>query len=140
MNYQHHQQMNCQHHWEFDCSSGYSGYRCRDCAKWADLNAVLDQAEQNNKSTMQIIPTQNYILVRIHDAAAPVSGLVLPEGSSERQPYGEVIAVGPDCKLCTPGESVLFLPGNLLAGFDQGNDAKFILPEGAVFAKLILKD
>lgn len=50
------------------------------------------------------------------------------------EPYGEVIAVGPDCKIVKVGDKVLFVPEAYVAGFDRGSDERFIISEGSVFA------
>lgn len=80
---------------------------------------------------MKLIPTQYYLLIRIRDVAAD-SKVVLPEGV-HRQPHGEVIDTGPDCKFCKVGDRVLFMLNNVLR-FEHTEDA--IIAEGAVFAKL----
>lgn len=80
---------------------------------------------------MKLIPQQYYLLIRIRDIAAD-SKIALPEGVL-RQPHGEVIAVGPDCKFCHVGDKVMFMLNNLVR-FEHTEDA--IIAEGAVFAKL----
>lgn len=88
---------------------------------------------------MQIIPTQRYITIAMKDRQKLSSGLVLPEGSAELQPYGRVLATGPDCKLVEPGDAILFNPSNLMAGFNhKQSDECFILPEECVFAKILV--
>lgn len=83
---------------------------------------------------MTIQPTQANLLIRLHHTK-PDSAIMVPDDSSLDLTYGEVIAHGPDCKfITTNGQFVLFLPGNMVAGFDQGKDEKFIIPEAAVFA------
>lgn len=82
---------------------------------------------------MQIIPQQNYLLIRVHDVPSD-SAVALPEGI-QREPYGEVIAHGSDCKFCMTGDFVLYMPSALLTGFDQFGDQRFIISEGSVFAK-----
>jgi NADPH:quinone reductase-like Zn-dependent oxidoreductase len=57
----------------------------------------------------------------------------LPDGLNI-EPYGEVIAVGPDCKIVKVGDFVMFVPQAYIAGFDQGADERFIISEGSVFA------
>lgn len=79
---------------------------------------------------MTIQPTQYYLLIEMRDLKADTK-IVLPEGL-RRQPHGLVLATGPDCKFCTAGDLVLFLPQNLI-GFE--GQEEFILPESAVFAK-----
>lgn len=81
---------------------------------------------------MKITPTYNYLLVRMHDVPSK-SGIKLPQGL-QRQPYGEVVEAGPDCKVCKVGDLILFRPDNYVAGFDQGGDERFVIPEPAVFA------
>ena len=80
---------------------------------------------------MKIIPTQNYILVRMHDISSD-SDIQLPEGL-QREPYGEVVLCGPECKFTKPGQTVLFHPLSII-GFDKGGDARYIVSEGSVFA------
>jgi hypothetical protein len=80
---------------------------------------------------MKITPTYNYLLIRVHNMPTG-SEIELPE-SAQREPYGEVILTGPDCKVCKVGDKVLYLPANLVAGFDQHKDERFIIPEPAVF-------
>lgn len=81
---------------------------------------------------MKIIPTQNFLLVRMHDVPSD-SNIELPEGL-KREPYGEVILAGPDCKMCKVGDFVLFRPDNFVCGFEEHTDPRFIIPEPAVFA------
>lgn len=82
---------------------------------------------------MKVIPTQYFLLIRMHDVPSD-STVQLPEGL-KREPYGEVIAHGPQCTFCTTGDFVLFLPNEYMAGFDQGHDERFIIAESCVFAK-----
>ena len=82
---------------------------------------------------MRVIPTYNFLLIRMHDIGTD-SDIELPEGF-RREPYGEVLEAGPDCKVCQVGDLVLFLPQNMIAAFDKGHDERFIIPEPAVFAK-----
>ncbi len=82
---------------------------------------------------MQIIPQQNYLLIRVHDAPSD-SSIELPSGL-QREPYGEVILAGPDCIFVQPGDKILYMPSALLVGFDQHTDPRFIISEGSVFAK-----
>lgn len=80
---------------------------------------------------MKLIPQQYYLLIQIRDVAAD-SKIQLPEGVL-RQPHGEVIAVGPDCKFCKVGDRIMFMLQNVIR-FEHTEDA--IIAEGAVFAKL----
>lgn len=80
---------------------------------------------------MKLIPQQYYLLIQIRDVASD-SKVLLPEGV-QRQPHGEVIAVGPDCKFCKVGDRVMFMLNNVIR-FEHTQDA--IIAEGAVFAKL----
>lgn len=89
-------------------------------------------------SNILIYPTQNFLLVRMKNLKEPEGGLILPQASEPMHPYGEVIARGPHCKICDVGDNVLFLPNNMVAGFDEGPDAKFIIAETAVFGKVVL--
>ena len=68
----------------------------------------------------------------MHDVGEQ-SKLHLPEGASIT-PYGEVIAIGSDCKSIKVGDKVLFLPENYIAAFDKGGDERFVIPESSVFA------
>jgi hypothetical protein len=85
---------------------------------------------------MKIQPTQTFLLVRMHEMNDTKKLVALPDNNSIVVPYGEVISVGPDCK-SKPGDFVPFLPSNMIAGFDQHNDPKFIVPESAVFGYYI---
>lgn len=82
---------------------------------------------------MTIIPTQAFLLIRVHNV--PDQGTILTPDAT-KLPYGEVLAAGPKCEFCAVGDSVLFRPENYVAGFDQGQDEKFIIPEAAVFGKV----
>lgn len=86
---------------------------------------------------MTLIPTQNYILIRERSIKKEGNVIQLPANASPLQPYGEVISVGPDCKFTKPGDKVVFIPSNMVAGFDEGKDEKFIVSEDAVFGKYI---
>lgn len=79
---------------------------------------------------MTVRPAQAFLLVEIRDAA-PDSGIVRLDGPAE--PYGFVLACGPDCKFVVAGDRILFLPDNML-GFEGSKNV--IVPETAVFAKL----
>lgn len=81
---------------------------------------------------MKLTPTYNYLLIRVHNVPTD-SPIELPE-TAQQEPYGEVIAAGPDCKVCKVGDKVVYRPDNLVCGFDQGKDERFIIPEPAVFA------
>jgi hypothetical protein len=81
---------------------------------------------------MKIQPQQYYLLVSVHDKKDDNSEIVLPEGV-QVQPYGHVIAVGPNCQFCTVGDLVLFLPQNMIGMEDK----TFIIPESCVFAKYV---
>lgn len=85
---------------------------------------------------MTIQPTQANLLIRLHHTK-PDSTIMVPDESSMDIIYGEVIARGDQCKFVEVKDFVLFLPGNMMAGFDQGKDEKFIIPEVAVFAKYL---
>lgn len=87
---------------------------------------------------MNIIPCTNHLLVRMHDVPTGDGKIIRPDSSDPITPYGEVIAAGPDCKFVEAGELVFFRPDNMTAGFDPHGDPRFIVPEPAVFAKLIL--
>jgi NADPH:quinone reductase-like Zn-dependent oxidoreductase len=80
---------------------------------------------------MKITPTSNFCLVRMRDLYTQ-NLIKLLEGV-KIEPYGEVVAVGPDCKTVKVGDRVLFVPEAYVAGFDQGNDERFIISEGSVF-------
>lgn len=80
---------------------------------------------------MKITPTTNYCLVRMRDRYTN-NVVKLLEGV-KIEPYGEVVAVGPDCKIVKVGDNVLFVPEAYIAGFDQGADERFIISEGSVF-------
>lgn len=82
---------------------------------------------------MKITPTQSFVLVRMHDIET--SKIKLPEGL-QLEPWGEVIAIGPDCKFAKVGDNVKFLPENYVCGFDRGGDERFIIGEGCIFALL----
>ena len=91
------------------------------------------------KTSITIIPTQSYLTISMHNVSDDESRIVLPDGASNPSsvPYGIVLAVGPDVKTLVAGDKVLFLPGNLMAGFNQGEDSEcFLIPEAAVFGKL----
>jgi len=81
---------------------------------------------------MKITPTTNFCLVRMRDLYTH-NAIKLLEGV-KIEPYGEVVATGPDCKTAKVGDKVLFVPEAYVAGFDQGNDERFIISEGSIFA------
>jgi len=64
------------------------------------------------------------------------SGITLPD-TAQVQPYGEVLAVGPQCTIAAVGDHVLFMPDCGPIGFRNANSEAevFIIPEGSVFAK-----
>lgn len=82
---------------------------------------------------MKITPTQSFVLVRMKDVESP--NISLPEGL-QLEPYGVVVAIGPDCKFTKIGDAVKFLPDNFVCGFDKGGDERFIVGEGAIFATI----
>lgn len=77
---------------------------------------------------MKIIPQQNYILGVIRDLPS-TAGIELPSGM-QREPYGFVLEVGPDCKFVKKGQNVLFFPSSIIR-FDED---RFVISEGSVFA------
>lgn len=85
---------------------------------------------------MHIQPTQFYCLIRLHEDK-PLSGLQLPDNHSLQNPHGEVIRLGPDCKLVSVNDRVLFMPENAIQ-FDKDGDLPgpvYIIPESCIFAK-----
>ncbi len=80
---------------------------------------------------MKLQPTQNYVLIKLHETSRD-SDILLPEGT-QFKPYGEVVAVGPDCsyskedgiKAIQPGMKVLCLPSALL-GYDEAEQLYFL--------------
>lgn len=98
--------------------------------------------QNQTKHNMQIVPTQNHMVIAMRDLHKSDAGLVLPEQSQQHLvPYGKVLAVGPDCKTIKVGDSVLFHPANLIAGFDQGESTeRFVIPESCVYATILLEN
>lgn len=84
-------------------------------------------------NTPPLRPTQNYVLIRLHEGAKP-EGVLLPE-HLQVKPYGEVLAVGPDCSTrrigngqhynLQIGDRVHFLPSSLI-GYDESERTCFI--------------
>lgn len=73
---------------------------------------------------MKLQPTQNYVLIRIHDQARD-SSIILPEGT-QFKPYGEVVAFGPDVTAdIDAGDKVHFIPSALI-GYDETEKLCFI--------------
>lgn len=83
---------------------------------------------------MKIQPTFKHILIKLVNEHVD-SGLVLPEGT-RLNPYGEVLAIGPDVTTCTVGDKLLFMPEHAI-GFNEGEDEVFIINEGVVFGKYV---
>jgi hypothetical protein len=85
---------------------------------------------------MKLIPQQYYLLIRICDTKAD-SKIITVNGTAPKvMPFGEVLAVGPDCKFVKPGDKVLFNLENMI-GFETLK--QFLIAEGGVFAKLELE-
>ena len=87
------------------------------------------------------IPTQEFLCVRMEVIKREGNLIVLPDAVKENNDielhYGVVEGRGPHCKIVKmPGTKVLFLPSNIIAGFNQGEDELFIIPESAVFATI----
>lgn len=59
---------------------------------------------------MNILPTRNHVVLSApEEVKTTASGIVLPEGVSERKTaIGEVITVGPDVKNLIDGDKVLY--------------------------------
>jgi co-chaperonin GroES (HSP10) len=86
---------------------------------------------------LKIIPQQRYLLIEINEL--PTEELVaMPEGA-HRFPYGDVLAVGPDCKFTKVGDKVLFMAGNVIQ-FNHPEGDYFILSEDAVMGKYEFDD
>lgn len=86
---------------------------------------------------MTIQPAQNYLLIRMQDLKTD-SRLVLPETSGPLHPHGKVLLVGPFCEFTKEGDLVLFLPQNLIMGFNEQTSSEcFLLPETAVIGKYV---
>ena len=77
---------------------------------------------------MKIIPQQNYLLGVVKDLPSD-SGVLLPEGM-QREPYGLILEVGPDCKFVKKGDKILFFVSSVMK-FDED---RFVIAEGCVFA------
>lgn len=89
---------------------------------------------------MKIQPSNKHLLIRIVDLTHSDAGIVLPDGVRPN-PYGEVIAIGPDVKEFYVGDKVLFLPNGII-GFNQTDDngkqeEVYIINEGIVLGKYV---
>src|SRR6266478_1134687 len=101
------------------------------------MDNVTNRRTSTNRRTrrhytkMKITPTQAFVLVRMKDIESGT--IALPE-VLQQEPYGAVVAVGPECKFTKVGDHVKFLPENFVCGFDKGGDERFIIGEGCIFA------
>lgn len=89
----------------------------------------------NSTSTpsYNLLPLGNRLVAVI--PSKPTDGIVVPDSVSNPAPYGLVQAVGPDVKLFSVGDRILFLPTNSI-GIEHEGQELFVLSETAVFAKL----
>lgn len=86
---------------------------------------------------MQAIPLRDYIICRHKDGKQPDKPIIIvPETAAKLAPYGEVLVVGPDCKLTKVGDNVLYLPGNAIAVPVDGENLHF-LQETSCFGKYV---
>ena len=70
----------------------------------------------------------------------PDRTILVPDSADLHTIYGLVLSSGPDTHY-TPGTCVLFLPGNIIAGFNESEDDEcFIIPQESVFATIANPD
>lgn len=70
-----------------------------------------------------IQPQFDKIAVRLKQLRQP-DEIIIPDAAQNSQamlPYGEVIAVGPDCKTTQIGDRVIVLPNNYIGFIDPEN-------------------
>ncbi len=92
---------------------------------------------------MTILPSRNNILVRLRDLTAQQTIVLLDPAKQFRNPYGEVIAVGPEVNgFAAVGDKVLFLPSQSLPmpspDPEEGETTVyFLVPEVAILGKYV---
>lgn len=80
---------------------------------------------------MKIIPLQGFILVRMQNLPTE-GGIELPQGTVI-EPYGVIVAVGPQVVNHKIGDKILFLAQNAI-GHDKGGDERYIIPQSCIYA------
>jgi len=81
---------------------------------------------------LKITPCKSYLLIEINEL--PTENIVALPGGAHRFPYGDVLAVGPECKFTKVGDKVLFMAGNAIQ-FNHPEGDYFILHEDSVMGK-----
>lgn len=83
---------------------------------------------------MQIQPTSNRILAKLH---IPESPLIIPEGAEESlQPHIEITRIGPDVKTVKVGDLCLYDPRLAMKLMEDG-EARLLMFESSILATYI---